>query len=602
MVITKKSLIYAADFETTVYKDQDHTEVWAAAYAKLYSSSVNVCHSIDEFMHDLFELRRNVIVYFHNLRFDGSFILNWLLANGWSWINSRTMNTHEFKTLISGENRWYSITLKTSKAKIEIRDSVKLMPMTLFDMGKAFNTKHRKKEMEYTGYRYAGCSITQEELEYIINDVLVLKEALEFMLDSGHTALTIGSCAMQEYKMLLSKSDYARFMPDQKAVTIDPFIYGTSNADAYVRKSYKGGFCYVRPDRVGWQKFGRTFDVNSLYPSVMHSKSGNVYPIGQPHFWQGDIPQDALKKNRIYFVRFRCRFRLKSSHLPTVQIKGSPFYKGTKWLESSDIEYRGKTYSYYYDDNGDKVEAIPTMTMTCVDFNLFQTHYNVENLEVLDGCWYYGRVGLFDEYIDYWMEKKEASKGGARTEAKLFLNNLYGKFAASDDSSYRVPVLCNDGSLRFELVEENEKDCGYIPIGTMVTSYARYFTITHAQDNYELFCYSDTDSLHLLEGEEKGIDIHPTAMLHWKKEKEWSSAIFIRQKTYAEFIRKADGEKVYPHWEITAAGMPEKCKKIFLAEHPITDFKYGLSVRGKLVPKQIKGGVILEEKNFTLRR
>lgn len=600
MVINKKSVIYAADFETTVYEGQDSTEVWSAACARLYSDEVLVYHSIEEFFEYLFGLRRNLILYYHNVRFDGSFIVNYLLRNGWSWSNAKRLDSYEFTTLISGKNRWYSITIQTPKAKIEIRDSAKLMPMSLAEMGTAFNTEHRKKEMEYMGYRYAGCSITKEEMDYIINDVLVLKEALEFMLGEGHTKLTIGSCAMEEYKNKYGK-EFFNLFPDQKSIEIDPIVYGVSNADAYVRKSYKGGFCYVRKDRVGRQSSGRTFDVNSLYPSIMHSRSGNPYPIGNPHFWSGDIPEEALKRNRIYFVRFKCRFNVKKNYLPTVQIKGSPLYKGTKWLETSDIEYRGKVYDYYYDSDGNKVTPVPVMTMTCVDYNLFLEHYNVTELEVLDGCWYYGRVGMFDDYIDFWMDRKQKSKGGARAEAKLFLNSLYGKFSSSDDSSYRVPVLTDNG-LRFDLVEENEKETCYIPVGAMVTSYARYFTITHGQLNYDLFCYSDTDSLHLLDGTVKGIDVHPTNMLSWKQEKEWSSAIFMRQKTYAEFVRKIDGEKVYPHWEITAAGMPDRSKKIFLAEHPITDFKYGLSVRGKLMPKQIKGGVILENKNFTLRR
>lgn len=46
--------------------------------------------------------------------------------------------------------------------------------------------------MEYTGYRYAGCEITEEEQKYIANDVLVVKEALEIMFQQGHDKLTIG--------------------------------------------------------------------------------------------------------------------------------------------------------------------------------------------------------------------------------------------------------------------------------------------------------------------------------------------------------------------------------------------------------------------------
>lgn len=591
------SQLFACDFETTVYEGQKSTEVWSAAYAQLFKDNCKVFHSIDEFFDDIIHLKRNCVLWFHNLRFDGSFILNFFFRKGWSWNNckSNELRSYEFNTLISEQNRWYSIVLKTPWATISIRDSAKIMPMTLEKVGKAFNTKHRKLTMKYTGERYAGCHIKPEELEYIINDVLVLKEALEVMIGDGHEKLTIGGCALSEFKAPYHRRDYRRLFP--KLDYEIPESFGSCTADEYIRRSYKGGFCYCKKKgRVGK---GRTYDVNSLYPSVMHSKSGNKYPIGKPKFFKGEIPKEAKRDNMSYIVRFKTRFYLKEGMLPTVQIKGSPWYVGTRWLETSDIEFRGNFYREMMRGE-EMVEAIPTLTMTKMDFEMFLEHYNIEDFVLLDGCYFYVRSGLFDQYIDKWMSIKEGSEGGARTEAKLFLNNLYGKFASSDDSSYRIPSLDKEGVLQLDPEEEHDKELEYILIGTYVTSHARCFTISHAQKNYDDFCYADTDSLHL-EGEEHvGIDIHPSAMLKWKCEGEWSSAIFLRQKTYAEFIRKKDGKKVYPYWAITCAGMPEKCKKIFLSTHPITDFKWGLQVRGKLVPRQIKGGVILVETYFTL--
>ena len=95
-------------------------------------------------------------------------------------------------------------------------------------------------------------------------------------------------------------------------------------------------------------------------------------------------------------------------------------------------------------------------------------------------------------------EEKRTSKGFKRQKAKLFLNNLYGKFAMSDNSSYKEPYLDDDGIIRFILHEEHEKKVGYIPIGSAITSYAMNFTIRHAMANYDRFCYADTDSIHLI--------------------------------------------------------------------------------------------------------
>lgn len=599
MAISKKTVMLAGDFETTVYECQTSTEVWSAAYARLFSEKIAVHHSIKEFLDDLFSYRCNIVAWFHNLRFDGTFIVNYLLQNGWEWTSEKKPQTKQFRTLISKQNRWYTIEIYTGNARIELRDSAKLMPMALKEVGEAFQTEHRKLEMEYVGKRYAGCNITMEEMNYIINDVLVLKEALEYMVNEGNTELTIGSCALKKFKSAFSKREYENLFPRLDTVDIDGETFRDCNADAYIRRSYKGGWCYLH--RKGTHRKGRTYDVNSLYPSSMHSKSGNYYPVGKPHFWVGNIPETAKKGHKVYFVRFKCRFYLKKDHVPTVQLKGNHMYNPTEWLTTSDVKFRGKYFRDIYGKGGELIECKPVMTMTCVDFKLFQEHYNIEELEILDGCWFYARIGLFDEYIDFWMSRKMNAKTKAeRTEAKFFLNNLYGKFATGTDSSFREPVLMLDGRIELLLHEENNKTPGYIAVGSMVTSYAREFTIRRAQLNYESFIYADTDSLHLTTDSPVGLDIHSSNLLCWKNESEWTTGVFIRQKTYAEFIRKEDGEKVEPHWEIKCAGMPEASKKLFLATHPITDFRYGLRVKGKLKPKRIPGGIILTEEYFTL--
>ena len=45
---TQRSRVYVADFETTVYKDQLTTEVWASACVEIGSEDVHIFHSIDE--------------------------------------------------------------------------------------------------------------------------------------------------------------------------------------------------------------------------------------------------------------------------------------------------------------------------------------------------------------------------------------------------------------------------------------------------------------------------------------------------------------------------------------------------------------------------
>lgn len=603
MPITTKKY-YVADFETTVYDGQEDTEVWSACWDKLFTQdSIDMRGNIHEFIESLIQERENLIVYFHNLKFDGNFIIYYLLTHSYKFDNKKNMgemSANTFKTLISDQNRFYSISIRTRYGKnIEFRDSVKLLPFSLKQVSDAFQTEHKKLDMVYKGFRYADCDITPQERAYIINDVLVLKEAMEIMLKRGHDKLTIGSCCVQEYKKYYDREEWKALFPDLKSV---PCIPSPSNdTDWYIRKSYKGAWCYLK--KPGDYYRGVTYDVNSLYPSVMHSDSGNYYSVGLPTYFFNKIPEklNDLNQHYIWFVHIKCRFYLKEGMLPTIQIKNSLLYPSTEWLITSDIRYKGKYYRNL-EKNGNYYEGRPELYLTMKDYELLCTHYNVEELEIIDGCYFRGQLGIFDEYIEKWMYAKENAKTKVdRTEAKLFQNNLYGKLASSDNSSYQIPYLDEDGVVQFKLVTENEKPVFSIDKGSMVTAYARYFTITHAQENYDSFIYADTDSLHMIDNPPVNIDIHPTKLLHWKKERRWRKGIFIRAKTYAELPYESDGNKVYPKWEITCAGMPERCKEIFLKEHPITDFKYGLKVRGKLVPKRIKGGVILVETDFTLK-
>lgn len=660
----KQYKYHMADFETTVFDGQKHTEVWAAACVELFTEDVQIFHSIDEMFLYFASLIGNHVVYFHNLKFDGAFWLDFLLRKlkfkqayiekpgepfSCEWLKDKEMPNNSFKYSISDRGQWYTVIIKVNNKIIEIRDSLKLLPFSVKRIGKSFKTKHKKLDMEYKGFRYAGCKISDKEKQYIANDVLVVKEALEIMFNEGHNKLTIGSCCLQEFKNTYDKIDYANFFPNLYEISLNTETHKYKTAGEYIQKSYRGAWCYYVKGKQGkvYHK-GLTADVNSLYPSVMHSESGNRYPIGKPKFWVGNyIPDEAIADNKYYFIRIKTRFYLKPGFLPFIQIKGNLLYKGTESLESSDVyNYDdGKYYPYTVGANGEIHDTRIEMMVTMTDYKLMKTHYDLVDFEILGGCWFYSEIGLFDEYINKYREIKIHEKGAKREQAKLFLNNLYGKMASSTNSSFKVAFIKEDGNIGFITVTENEKQPGYIPIGSAITSYARYFTITAAQKNYygadkPGFAYADTDSIHCNDMEPSdliGVPVHNTAFCHWKVESIWDRAIFTRQKTYIEHVIEADveyknsiwvGEKT-DFWNVKCAGMSEKSKDIFVkAIQPfrigkqslldlgytneqanyiirgrdIEDFKVGLNIPdGKLLPKRIKGGIVLMEQAYHMR-
>lgn len=623
---------FACDFETTVFEGQQYTEVWAAAFIELWTEEPYVLHSIDEMFNYFFNLNDNLILYFHNEKFDGSFILPYLINKGYKQafddegtiLKSSKMPNNSFNYSISDMGQWYKITIKHNQKIIEIRDSLKLLPFSLRVIGKSFNTKHQKLDMEYKGFRYAGCEIPENDMEYIKNDVFVLKEALEIMFAQGHDKLTIGSCCMKEYMSMIDKWDWENDFPNLYELEIDKKKYSFSTAGEYVRASYRGGWTYlVHGKECKLYHNGVTFDVNSLYPSVMHSQSGSYYPVGKPTFWEGDtIPTEALREGRYYFIRVRTRFYLKKNKLPFIQIKHSPYYKPTECLETSDININGEYYQFV-EREGEQIPTTVEMTLTCTDWELIKEHYYLSDCTILSGCWFYAKIGIFDEYINKYKEIKMNSKGAVRQIAKLFLNNLYGKMATSTDSSHKYAYLDDDSILQFKTVVENDKRPGYIPIGSAITSYARNFTIRAAQKNYygknkRGFIYADTDSIHcdLAPDEVKGVTIHPTDFCCWKCESCWDEGWYVRQKTYIEHVTHNDLEEVEPYYDIKCAGMPEKCKKRIIAKFnsetvdevegekipsDITEFNRGIKVFGKLMPRRIRGGTILVDTMYEMR-
>lgn len=171
------------------------------------------------------------------------------------------------------------------------------------------------------------------------------------------------------------------------------------------------------------------------------------------------------------------------------------------------------------------------------------------------------------------------------------LNSLYGKFAQSPIRLSKN-VIFDDGKLSFS---DFESECvgGYIPIGAYITALARNVTVRAALENYDNFCYADTDSIHLT-APAVGIDIDDSELGKWCNESNFTSARFVRQKTYIE----SDGDDFI----VKCAGMPANVKRNFLENSvsPVNDFTIGLEVFGKLMRKKVKGGAYLYPSTFKI--
>lgn len=612
--IPKGLRLYAADFETTTGSiTKDHTKVWSFCFDEIGEFHPEIYGDIDAF----FEFCGNVDrgfkkrIYFHNLKFDGEFIL-FTALNKYGFItaidNDGSMRKadkiieKEIVYAISDVGQWYFISFVYHGCRVEVRDSLKLLPMELKAVGKDMCVRYKKTDMKYDDKTsLSDCSAA--DIEYIKNDVLVLSEALDKMLQLHNEktpfgpihSLTIGGACWAAFK----ETAYGEMK--NIAIHLDkeslPPEAGASSFDEYIRHGYRGGYCYVKKEIENQpiNEAGFTADVNSLYPFVMCNKySGFVLPYGKGKYEKGKVPDNYITNDSYYFyARVLVSFRVRPGYVPTVQKKNSFMFLGNLYLEESRV-YNSKEKRYV--GNLQKIE----MTFAKDDYILFFKHYEILDFEPLDYIVFSTANGLCDSYIERMAQIKiEATEAGNKCNrqiAKLFSNNLYGQFSKGDNSSFKVAEIGEDGATHYTTIDEHEKKVNNIAIGAAITAHARFYQINTIQDNYNIFCYSDTDSLHCIgKPEEFNGRIDPAAYGAYDIENRWTRARFVRQKTYIE-------ENAAGGWTICAAGMTEKQKNIFRERYDFDDFRPGLKIiGGKLQPKRVPGGVILIDVDFTLK-
>lgn len=578
---------FACDFETTT--NLDDCRVWAYAICEIGDADhFEYGNSLDDFMDWCANPKENYLCLFHNLKFDGDFILSWLLKNGFEYIaDKKNRRDNTFTTLITDMGQFYAIEVyfkvKGHKVnKVTFHDSLKLLNFSVDEIAKSFDLPISKLELDYTTYREKGHQLTPHEIDYIRNDVRIMALALDILYQQGMNKMTIGANALDSFK---------KMCPNFK----DIFPVLPIDVDADIRRSYKGGFTYLSPKyKEVTTGPGIVLDVNSMYPAKMVQCE---LPYGLPEPFEGQYKEDS--NYPLYVQKFTCTFELKPNKIPSIQLKSCPSFMPNEYIESTEGE-------------------IVTMTLTSPDLELFFEQYNVDVIKWIGGWKFKKTKGIFTDYINHWTEEKiKAKKAGNKPQyllSKLYLNSLYGKLALNPIGRQKMPIF-RDGELHYEMLPTEERKPIYIPAATFITSYARKYIIETSQmirdwsmkyKGYDAYCYSDTDSIHAtlskddLEELSKFIDIDSYRLGAWDCESIFTRGRYLRQKCYIEEI---DGKI-----EVTVAGMPKKLSHLInfdnfnigFTTESFTDEEIGPKGR-KLKYVHTEGGVVLMPTEFTIQ-
>lgn len=552
----------SGDFETTTDAEDCRVWLWGLLPYGDPDNNMSVGTDIESFFVELQTHNRRIS--FHNLRFDGAFILDYALKNGYTHVETRGLEPLQIKSLISDDGKFYSITLRHDNGvTTEFVDSLKKLNMSVAKVAKSFKLEEGKGELDYDKVRPIGYQPTPEEHDYLRRDVGIMAKAMQQVKASGMTRLTVASDSLAEYKSLVGDKTFARMFPTL-----------SYDMDKEIRRSYRGGFV-LADKRTQLQKVGSgiTLDVNSLYPSVMYN---NIMPYGLPQ-WQHDEPELTERfPLSIFAVTFTAK--LKPGHIPCIQVKAGSIYNPSEYLT--------------------EIKEPTTLVMTNVDLALYREHYDMDIISFEGGWRFRAAKGLFKTYIDKWSEIKATSEGGLREIAKLHLNALYGKFASNPNVQSKIPYI-EDNRVKYRLGEPERRPPIYTAVSVFTTSYGRDLTIRAAQANYDTFAYADTDSLHLLRDDVPDtIDLHPSRMGAWKQEYAFQHAMYVRPKAYLEQL-KGD----WPGWGNDGdfvnrmAGVPERVSKGLTFD----DIWDGHVLHGKMIAKSVPGGVVLTDVPYELK-
>lgn len=567
--------ILAADFETTT--KEDDCRVWAFAYCNIEEpDNCTVGNSLDDFISSI--SLRSHSVFFHNLKFDGSFIIDWLFRHGYEHVipektargKREKLRPGQMTTVISDMGIWYTLEvcwLDTGETTL-FKDSAKLIPLSVEAIPKAFGLEEAKLTIDYKEDREIGHKLTDEEIAYVKEDVIIIAKAIRIMRERKQTKLTAAANALNDFKSRFDTKEFNRKFPK-----IDKLI------DADIRMSYKGGWTYLNPKfidkKVG---AGAVYDVNSMYPWAMRDC---LLPYGDPvYFYQEPYYNPTYP---LFVIQFEAAFKLKPNHYPSIQLKNTMHFADNQYIEECDFPM--------------------LLTLTSVDYELLLENYDVDITRFHGGYYFMGKIGMFTEYIDEWYQVKSESKRtgnlGMAYIAKLMLNSLYGKFGMRLDGRSKIPYFDKEKNcVRYKLSEKEERQGVYLPVATFITSYCRDKIIRTANSVYNRFIYADTDSLHILGTEPaEAIDVDDYRLGAFKKESEFIRARFVRQKAYYEI--SPDEEM-----ELKCAGMPKRMKDTVEEDDfylgAVFDIGPDSKFAPKLTPKVVPGGVILRETAFKI--
>lgn len=549
------SQMYVADFETcdSVQSDDRNVvpdqRVWLAGYMDLQTMTAVAFNNLDDFMTSVLGRgdNNNREIAYHNLKFDGSFIIPWLFKYGYA-VSYTSPEPGEFSVLVDERNQWYSIKIQVnSKRHVLFWDSLKLFPMPLEYLPDLYHTPtHKVQESEdfYTAYRPEGYEPTDRDMAYFIPDLKVLAETL-----NAHIALY-----GLRFKRTQASQAFANFEQVFPAWKMR-FPGIDTQIDNLIRPSYWGGISYVPPEYAGKDFYDiRVYDINSSYPYQAANK-----PLPYGHVSDFEEHPSQPKMNQFWIAEALIEFTVKPHHIPCIPgkgiVEGRPITTD-KWLHDSGGVVRLRFCSIDYVTMAESYD-IRIISWEWVLYWKHKVHSEVAKFVNMNNAIKVNCRQLAKNCDDP-IERIELLIKANR--AKIDNNAFYGKFGEEIVKKSKMPHYKKEEPVKWTVDKFDEMTMykrKFIPVAIAITAYGRQQLVRFANLLGPGFLYCDTDSVHYLKSYQsrvtraqrnKIIHIHPVELGAWSHEDNFDRGRYLRSKCYAE--ENSNG------MQVTLAGLP----------------------------------------------
>ena len=571
-----RNIISAFDIETTALDDieQSFMYVWQWQIEKYtvigrtwsqwleFAERINSCYEQDN---------QYLVVFVHNLSYEFQFLSGVIHFDPEDVF---AIDTHKV--------------LKATWKHIEFRCSYLHSNRSLKNYLDVMEVEHRKLSGDDFGYkviRFPDTELSKDELQYCINDVVGLCEAISAdMLLTGDNLytfpLTSTGYPRRDAKAALpyfEKVSVRKQLPDYDTYKMlrAAFIGGNTHANRYYADQIVSNVHSV--------------DRSSSYPDVICNCLFPVTPFELAPKAPGldEVKHFISLRKRACIFRFICtHVRLRSEHhtpCPYLML-----HKCTH-IDMASVRL----------DNGRVLSAdyIET-TMTDIDFKIFISQYDFDEFEVAEFRYSkYGRLPeSFVECVIGYYRTKTALKGIADKSleyalAKAKLNSLYGMMA---QNPIHTPVIFNDGEWSLKtppdnmtidefltdlLNEHNNHAFLAYQWGVWVTAWARYRLQTGIDIVGDDFIYCDTDSVKYI-GDHDFSQFNESAVAMSMQSGAYATdpagithymGVFEDEGTYPQFVTA--GAKRYAYYDdsgklhVTVSGVSKAIGAKYLANH-----------------------------------